>query len=114
MEINNAVDLKQAIALLEKNIAFKKQALFQQYHIAFESMKPANLIKSSIRKYAAKPGIINKIAGIGASVLFRKIIPVHGAGLLKSGFIAALKYASSKLYKKKRQARLSGPLQEVI
>ena len=32
MKINDAVQLKEAIALLEKNVDFKKKLLIEQFH----------------------------------------------------------------------------------
>lgn len=102
MDINNAVELKQAIALLEKNVDFKKRALIDQYHTTYESLKPANLIKNSVRKFAAKPGIVNKIVGVGAGIMMRKLTPGNGPGFIKKGLISALRFAASILNKKKQ------------
>jgi hypothetical protein len=104
MEINNAVELKEAIALLEKNVDFKKRDLIDQYHTTYESLKPANLIKNSVKKFAAKPGIVNKIVGVGAGIVVRKLIPGTGPGFIKKGVIAALRFTASKLNKKKKKS----------
>lgn len=102
MEINNAATLKEAIALLEKNVDFKKQTLIDQYHATYESLKPANLIKNSVIKFAAKPGIVNKIVGVGAGIMIRKLTPGKGPGFIKKAVISALKFTASKLGKKKQ------------
>ena len=110
MDINNAVELKQAIALLEKNVDFKKRILIDQYHTTYESLKPANLIKSSVRKFAAKPGIVNKIVGVGAGMMTRTVIPGKGTGFIRKSLISALQFAASKLNKKKQ---ISPPSQDI-
>ena len=102
MDINNALELKEAIALLKKNVDFKKRILINQYHTTYESLKPANLIKNSVRKFAAKPGIVNKIVGVGAGIMIRKLTPGKGPGFIKKGLISALRFTASKLNKKKQ------------
>ena len=110
MDINNAAQLKEAIALLEKNVDFKKRILIDQYHTTLESLKPVNLIKSSVRKFAARPGIVNKLVGVGAGIVTRGLIPGKGTGLIKNAIISALKFTSSKLGKKKQ---ISAPPQAI-
>lgn len=92
MDINNAAQLKEAIALLEKNIDFKKKILTDQYRDTYESLKPVNLIKNSVRKFAAKPGIVNKLAGLalGTGRMTAKKLPAKRPGLFKRAVLFTL------------------------
>ena len=111
MDINNAAELKAAIALLEKNVDFKKRILIDQYYTTCESLKPANLIKSSVKRFVAKPGIVNKLVGVGVGIISRNIIPGKGSGFIRKSLISAVKFAASKLNKRKQ---ITGPSQAII
>ena len=78
MEINNAIQLKAAIASLETDTEIRKALLIEQFHNTYESFKPANLLKNTFTKLVDTPGIVNDIigttVGIGAGVLSKKIL----------------------------------------
>lgn len=105
MEINNATQLKEAIALLEKNIDFKKQILIEQFHDTYESLRPVNLVKNSVRKFASKPGFVNKLVavavGTGARVMSTKLLPGKSNNFFKKIFNSAIQLTLSRVTAKK-------------
>jgi len=47
MEINSATDLRAAILQLETRQAAEEKLLKENFHLAYESIKPINLIKNT-------------------------------------------------------------------
>ena len=85
MKINNSQELEKMIAELEAKQKMQQQELLKQFHVALESLRPMNLIKSSLGKIASPHlvGSVLKTAGsIGIGLLTNKI---GGIGLASSG-----------------------------
>jgi hypothetical protein len=88
--INSSDGLRNAIQLLEAEQAFKGQLLKKQFLITYESLRPVNILRNTLKDIASTPNLLDNILGtatgiatgylskkvfIGASVnLFRKII----------------------------------------
>jgi len=76
-KITTGTDLRTAIQLLEKKKADEEQVLKKGFHLAFESLKPLNLIKSTIREAASsgelKDNLLNTTAGLSAGFLVKKL-----------------------------------------
>jgi hypothetical protein len=88
--IASSEDLKDAIQLLEVDQGIKGQLLKEQLYITYESLKPVNLIKQTLKEISSSPYLIDNISGsvmgllsgflskkifVGASGnLFRKLI----------------------------------------
>jgi hypothetical protein len=65
--INSKAGLKSAIQLLEAEQAEKGQLLKKQFYLTYESLKPVNLIASTLNDIKKSPYLIENIldAGIG-------------------------------------------------
>jgi hypothetical protein len=78
MKITNAAGLKEAIALLQIEEAAKKEILINQFHVAHESLKPANLIRNVFNKVINSPDIAGNVVdasiGLGAGALSKRIL----------------------------------------
>ena len=61
--ITSSVDLKNAIQILEIEKAINEQLLKEQFHITVESLKPINLLKSTLNDMSTSPSFINNILG---------------------------------------------------
>lgn len=76
-KINSVTDLKAAIQQLERKQADEVIKLKEEIHFAFESLKPLNLIKSTIREAASsgelKDNLLNTTAGLSAGFLVKKL-----------------------------------------
>ena len=72
-KISSAAELKNAIQLLEVEQEEKGQLLKEQLLISFESLKPANLIKSTVDDIASSPYLMDNILG-AATGLFTGFI----------------------------------------
>ena len=58
MEINSSVELKEAIATLQREQLQKKALLLEQFHNTYESLKPVNFIKNTFQK-SSQPLILS-------------------------------------------------------
>lgn len=90
MEINNAVQLKQAIALLQTQQEKEKFILVEEFHQTYESLKPVNLIKSTFNKILDTPDITNQVVdtsiGLGVGVLSKKLLVGKSTNIFKRFF----------------------------
>ena len=90
MEINNVVQLREAIAILQAEKELNKKILLDQFHDTYDSLKPVNLIKSAFHKVTQLPDIANKViatsAGLGAGVLSKKILVGNPTNIFKRIF----------------------------
>jgi hypothetical protein len=81
--ISNSIELKEAIQLLEAEQVFNKELLKEQFQITYESFKPANLLKNTLKDIASSPNLINNVLGaaigLGTGYLSKKIV-VGGSG----------------------------------
>jgi len=90
--ITSATELKIAIQILETEQEIKSQLIKEQIILAHDSIKPINLLKSTVNDFVTSPNLIDNILGgavglasgylskkmvIGASGnLFRKLLGV--------------------------------------
>lgn len=56
-------DLKKAIELLEAEQAVELQQLKEEFYTAYESLKPVNLVKSTLNDITSSPYLIDNIIG---------------------------------------------------
>ncbi|TMI62746.1 MAG: hypothetical protein E6H07_15165 [Bacteroidetes bacterium] len=72
-KINSIAELEEAILQLETRQAHEAKMLRQQFHLAYSSIKPINLIKSTFKEVAEskelKDNIVNTSVGLGAGYL---------------------------------------------
>ena len=70
--------LNQAIILLQTKKEQELNALKEHFNITYESLKPANLIKSAIKEFTTSPDLKNGIAsaaiGMASGYLVKKIL----------------------------------------
>lgn len=60
-KISSTQQLQMAILLLEEEQAFKLQLMKEQFHLAYESLKPVNLIKSTLNDISSSPYLVNNL-----------------------------------------------------
>jgi len=102
----DSASLREAIKNLEQEQLNQKKQLTDSYNKKLQSLKPANIVKSSIsnipRKTLRNTAIIAGV-GIGAALLFRKFlvkkavsIPLTAIGLIgKAAFNYALSHRNN-------------------
>ena len=77
-EMNRTDALNEMIALLETKQALELALLKEQFHITYDSIKPLNIIKNTLKEVTSTPDIkdslINNIIGLATGYLSRKVI----------------------------------------
>jgi hypothetical protein len=80
-------ELKNAIRIVEIRQSMNGQLLKEQLLLTYDSLKPANLIRSTLKEVTSSPFLINNLAGsvIGLTTgyLSKKIVIGSSAGLLR-------------------------------
>ena len=114
MEINNSAELKEAIKLLEKQKSIQKERLTEQFHIAYQSLKPINILKNSLNKVVNSPGVSDNIIdtsiSLGAGLLSKKLLIGKSAGIVKKILGLALEFGVAGLVSKNSDTIKSGGL----
>ena len=76
-KISSTAELKNSIQLLEVDQAIKEQVFKEQFYITYESLKPFNLLKSTLKDISSSPNLIDNILntsiGLATGFLSRKM-----------------------------------------
>ena len=112
MEIKNASDLEAAIIRLKHKKDLQTDQVKDQFNEAVDSLKPINLLKSSLNKVVNSPGLVEKIinatVGLGAGVLSKKLLIGKSTGIVKKILGTALEFGVAGLITKNSSAIKSG------
>ena len=85
--ITSIATLKNSILLLEAEQNIKEQLLKDQLFLTFESLKPANLIRHTLKEISSSPYLIDNISGSAMGLLSgflsRKIFVGTSGNLIK-------------------------------
>ena len=107
-KINNAEELKKAIAELERKKKIDEEALKYEFREVRETFKPANIVKNTVSEVAASPkfrnNLLNIAIGLGAGYLSRKAVVGRSAGLMKRTLGTALQFGVTSLIAKRDSA----------
>ena len=76
--ISTTAELQEAIQLLEAQKSVHLQEMRENFSLTWESLKPANIIKSTIKEIGSSPYLFNNIVnvalGLGAGYLSKKVL----------------------------------------
>jgi hypothetical protein len=67
--IISSAGLKDAIKLLEAEQEIKAQLLKEQLYLTYESLKPVNLIRHTLKEISSSPYLIDNISGTAMGLL---------------------------------------------
>lgn len=85
--ITSAMELKNAIQLLEVEQSFKGQLLKEQFYITYESLKPVNILRSTLKDIISTPNVIDNILGttigLASGYLSKKIVVGTSANIVR-------------------------------
>jgi hypothetical protein len=62
--ISTAAELKEAILLLEAEKSFHLKEMRENFSLTYESLKPANLIKSTMNEIGSSPYLFNNVLNV--------------------------------------------------
>lgn len=91
--ITSLEDLKFSIALLEDERKVKKQLMKDQFVLIYENLKPANLIRNTLKEISSSPYLIDNIPGTAIGLLggfLSKKIFVGKSGNLTRKFLGSV------------------------
>ena len=75
--ITSIAELKYAIQLLEDEQSVKGQLLKEQFYITYESLKPFNILKSTLKDISSSPylidNILSTVTGLATGYLSKKV-----------------------------------------
>jgi hypothetical protein len=85
--ITNAAELKNVIQLLQEEELIKRQLLKEQLNLTFESLKPINLLKKTVKDISTSPelmdNVIGNVAGLVSGYLSNKIFVGKSCNLIR-------------------------------
>lgn len=104
LNINSATELRDAILQLESKQEDEGKMLKENFQITYESIKPINLIKSTLNEITAsqdlKDNLLNTAAGLTAGYLSKKLFVGVSHNPLKKLLGTALMYGITNLVAK--------------
>jgi len=84
--ITTSIELKNAIQRLKVEQTIEEQLLKEQFYYTYESLKPINLLRSTIYDITTSPHLIDSIlgtaTGLATGYLSRKIMMIGASGNL--------------------------------
>jgi hypothetical protein len=100
-KIISSTELKHAIQLLEEEQAIKEQLLREQVFLTYESLKPINLLKSTLKEISSSPYLIENVVGsavgLATGYVSKKIVVGASAGILRKLFGSILQFGVTNL-----------------
>lgn len=114
-KITSVAELKASIQVLEIRQAEEGKLLKEQFKITYESLKPANLIKNTLRDLTSDPSLkgdlMNTTLGLAAGYLTKKIAVGATNNPLKQIFGTLLQMGISSIVSKNADGIKSGTMQ---
>ena len=82
--ITSATALKSAIQLLEVEQDINEQLLKEQFYITFESLRPANLLRSTFHDVVSSPHLVDDLlgtaVGLATGFVSKKVMMIGASG----------------------------------
>jgi len=103
-KITSCKELRNAIQLQEEEQAIKGQLLEKQVYITYESLKPVNLLKSTLKDLSSSPYLIENIVGsavgIATGYVSKRIVVGASANIFKKLVGTILQFGVTNLVAK--------------
>ena len=94
--ISSAVSLRNAIQLLEAEQVASGIILKEQFLLTYESLKPVNILKNTLKEVATTPLLINNIigttVGLATGYLTKKVVIGASGNILRNLLGAVLQF----------------------
>jgi hypothetical protein len=99
--ITSIAGLKNSIQLLEAEQSIKEQLLKEQLFLTYESLKPVNLIRHTLKEISSSPYLIDNISGSAMGLLSgflsRKIFVGSSGNLFKKLIGSVLQFGVTNI-----------------
>jgi hypothetical protein len=100
-DITSVATLKYAIQLLDAEQAAKGQLLKEQFHSTYESLKPVNLLKGTMKDIVSSPYLIENILGtalgLASGYLSKKIVVGTSVNMFRKLIGSVLQFGVTNL-----------------
>jgi hypothetical protein len=100
-KITSSTELKNAIQFLEEEQAIKGRLLKEQVFITYESLKPVNLLKSTLKDLSSSPYLIENIVGsavgLASGYVSKKIVVGASANIFRKMIGSILQFGVTNL-----------------
>lgn len=100
-QINSSKDLADAISILETKRKDQGNILREQFYLTYESLKPLNIIKNTLKDAATsgelKDNIMNTSVGLAAGYISKKVFEGVSNNPLKKLFGSALMFGITNI-----------------
>jgi hypothetical protein len=94
--ITTIAELKNAIQILEFDQQVREQQLKEHVYLAIESLKPVNLIKSTIHEVVSSPHLIDNVLGVAMGLtsgyISKKIVLGKSVNVIRKLFGTLLQF----------------------
>ena len=94
--ISSIDDLKIAIQFLEAEQAIKGQQLKEQFLLTFDSLRPVNLLRSTLHDVVSSPNLrvdfLDTVIGLATGFLSKKIVVGASGNLIRKLFGSVLQF----------------------
>ncbi|MEP6584410.1 MAG: hypothetical protein ABJA90_09085 [Ginsengibacter sp.] len=111
-KVANTTELQTAIKRLERKAKIQEMELQDHFHTLLVSLKPANILKTTIHEVQEAPELKNNLfrvaLGLGAGYLSRQMVVGKSAGLVKKALGTALQFGITQFVSKKHQSEKNG------
>jgi hypothetical protein len=95
-EITSIAELREAIEILEADQKVKGQALKEQFQLTYESLKPINLLNSTLKEIASSPILLDNILGTAMGIvsgfLSKKLVVGTSGNIIRKLLGSLLQY----------------------
>jgi hypothetical protein len=102
--IASAAELKNAIQLLEADKRQKGQELKEQFNVTYRSLKPLNLIASTIKEVVTSPSIIESLIvgglGLATGYFTKRIVVGTTTNIFRKLLGSALQFGATSVVSK--------------
>jgi hypothetical protein len=101
---SSTAELKIAIQQLKEKQTNSLQSLIKQFHLTYESLKPVNLLKSTISEVVSSPILLDNIlltsVGLATGYLSKKLVVGKSDNKFRKIFGSVLQFGVTKLVNK--------------
>lgn len=101
---NQTEALNKAIEVLQKKKDIEFELLKEQFHITYESLKPINLIKSTLADVASSPelknNVLNNLIGLTTGYISKKVLLGSSRNPIKILLGSLFQFAIAKVVSK--------------
>lgn len=99
--ITSTAELKNEIQFLEVDLELKGKLLNEQFHLAYESFKPVNILKRTMNEVSSSPYLIDNILstglGLATGYISRKIVIGSSGNILRKIIGSVLQFGVTNI-----------------